>query len=94
MSKQSDIEEKIKRLKSELDELKASKRQIRPLSDYSDKEKIMVFDSFYGQALEHLNETESSGYADEDTANYMFESVMELLSSSDSIIWEYYNSLV
>lgn len=94
MSKQSDIEEKIKRLELELEELKSAKMPIRQLSDYSDKQKIAAFDSFYSQALEHLKETEFSGYADDDAATYMFEAVMELLSPPGSLIWEYYNSLI
>jgi hypothetical protein len=53
----------------------------------------MEFDLLYGQALEHLNEIESSGYADDDAAHYMFKSMMDLLSPFDSSIWDYYNSL-
>jgi len=87
--KKEKIEQEIARLQGQLEELNTIDQKVRQLSDYSDKEKIAIFDDFYEQALDHLKAVKEDEARDDDSY-YMFEAIMELLSPRDGSIWPHY----
>ena len=67
---------------------------IKPLSEYTDEEKIEEFDAIYNSALTMLGEAEENGSEnDNDDEHYTWEQVMELLARKKEKFWNYYNSL-
>lgn len=75
---------------------KINKREeiIKSLEDYTDMDKIEIFNNFYNSALSELKEKESGNYCDDnDSANYAWEDVMSLLAKDKKLFWKYFNSL-
>lgn len=95
MNKVDRIKREIAELQKELDKAEKLKNQypIRSLDSYSVEEKVECFDRFYQMAASHLEEVEG-GVDDDDIEHWTFEAVMELLSSPETNIWKYYNSLL
>jgi hypothetical protein len=92
--KEQIIRDKIKQLEEEILELKKTERKIRSLDNYSLEEKEEAFDNLYNHALSQLRELEETGSVNDDSAHFMFEAMMELLSMKGGPrIWEYYNTL-
>jgi hypothetical protein len=89
------IEDQQKTLQELLKQEKLSKRSeaIKNLSEFTDEEKIKIFDKFYKSALSVVNEAEEKGYTDEDTPGYMYEEFMCILARNDTQFWKYFNSL-
>lgn len=80
MTEKEKLEKQILDAKNKLAELenaeKNSKRNdaIKPLSEYSDQEKIDFFDKLYESAASELNDFEQTGFSDEVNDYYAWES--------------------
>jgi len=81
-------EETLKKRLAEIQEAKQKLTTLRTLESYSDKEKCEVFNKFYNHAKKIMTEKIDKGYVDDDTDNWCFEMVMELLGKQ---VWEIYN---
>ena len=87
MSEQENIEKEIEAKKQELENVKRKeqiqlgKEALKPLSEWTDSEKIEQFDDFYRDALSMLKE-KASGEESEDNTGYLFEAYMETLLAS------------
>lgn len=93
------LKKKINLLKiksTELENLeKAIKdKAIKPLSNYSDKDKIKYFDKLYNTALEELVELEKTGEIDEDSKHYAWGNYITILAKKNKIFWKYWESLI
>ncbi len=101
------VKKEIDKKRSEIADLEAEEREIerldnqksaiKPLKDYTDKQKIKFFDSLYVMAEKDLARLiETDGYHDSDS-QYFFEAVMEILARDQTgnkqKFWDYYNRL-
>lgn len=89
------IEEKRKELE-ELEKLeKVYDRNliVKELSEFTDEEKIKIFDYLYKSSLEDLETLEREGYQDEDSAQYVYEDFLEIVARDKKLYWKYRNSL-
>ena len=98
MSREEELEKKIAKDKAELEKIKEAKKDIstslKPLSTYTDEEKLKWFDETYKYALSEFKNN-ASGDTSEDDTQYMWESLMEILAykgKSDEF-WKTYNAL-
>jgi len=66
---------------------------IKQLSEYTDNEKIQIFDNFYDRAKAMLDEIKDGNIGDEDDVHYIWEDVMNLLAKNRKRFWKYYRSL-
>lgn len=60
----------------------------KPKSDYTAEQKCVLFDSLYYMAYEHYIAVKKNGPSDDDTKEWMFEAVMNLLGQD---VWKTYN---
>ncbi len=99
MTEKEKLEKQILDAKNKLAELenaeKNSKRNdaIKPLSEYSDQEKIDFFDKLYESAASELNDLEQTGFSDEDNDHYAWENYIEILARNKNKFWKYWNSI-
>ena len=91
-------EQNLEKLRIEYKTLKQAleaQKYIKTLEQYTDDEKIEKFNLLYNMALAHLGDVQEDSNSDDDTTQWFFEAVMELLSKEDgSGIWDYYNKLL
>ena len=66
-------EQELERLKKE-EQLSNRKEIVRELSEFSDEEKIAIFNKLYKESIDDLIHLEDKGYSDEDSAYYAYES--------------------
>lgn len=90
-----EIEERRAELaKLEAQEIKDSKKEaIKDLSEFSNDEKIKIFDALYNYSKDELEEVENTGYTDEDSDHYAWETLITILARDNKKFWKYYNSL-
>lgn len=82
----------LERLEKE-EALSKRKEAVRDLSEFSDEEKITIFDRLYEESLEDLTDLEDKGYSDEDSPHYAYESFLEIVARDKRKYWIYRNSL-
>lgn len=90
------IEQKRKELQKLLD-LKENQSVIMELSEYSDSEKIELFDDIYKMVRGIVTEMEGDDYhEDNDYDNYVYEKAMEILARNKNTkaFWNYINGLI
>ena len=85
-------EQELERLKKE-EQLSNRKEIVRELSEFSDEEKIAIFNKLYKEAIDDLIHLEDKGYSDEDSAYYAYESLLEIVAKDKKEYWNYRNSL-
>lgn len=85
-------EKELERLEKE-EALSKRKEAVRALSEFSDEEKISIFNSLYEESLADLIDLEEKGYADEDSPHYAYESFLEIVARDKRKYWNYRNSL-
>jgi hypothetical protein len=96
MTEKEKLEKQILDAKNKLAELenaeKISNRNetIKPLSEYSDQEKIDFFDKLYESAESELKDLEKTGYTDK---QYAWESYITILARDKNKFWKYWNSI-
>jgi len=61
--------------------------RVKKLSEWTDAEKIKIFDKLYGFALDDLKYLEKNGYEPNDSDHYTWEEVMKLLGDNVFDIW-------
>lgn len=90
-----DIELKKKELeKLELEQKHAIRKlAIKDLSEFTDKEKIKIFDKLYKSALGSINTSEQINYHDDDNMHYGGQEYFEILARDRDEFWRYYNSI-
>jgi hypothetical protein len=92
----ADIERK--RLELELMEksLVSNERNlaIKDLSEFTEDEKIKVFDKIYESALDLVNQVEVSGFINEDIRHYLYEDVITIIARDEKAFWLYFKSLM
>lgn len=99
MKKSELLREQIKNGQKELAELleqehKESRSQtVKELSEFTNEEKIEIFDSLYACAKSNLDSAEENGSESDDDEHYTWEAVMEIMGRNKQLFWEYYNSL-
>lgn len=90
-----EIEEKRAELaKLETQGVKDSKKEaIKDLPEFSTDEKVKIFDALYNYSKNELEEVEKTGYIDEDSDHYAWETLITILARDNKKFWNYYNSL-
>jgi hypothetical protein len=90
-NKKKDIENKIKELTLQLDTMNKQEeesKKLRTLESYTTQEKIQVFDSFYADAKNKLDQKIAGTYPeDDDDEHWCFEAIMNLLGKEIWNIW-------
>lgn len=66
---------------------------IKDLSEFTDEEKIKVFDKIYKSALSIVEDAETNGYVNDDNPHYIYEDVMSVIARDSRVFWKYFNSL-
>jgi hypothetical protein len=66
---------------------------IKDLSEFTDEEKIKVFDKIYKSALSIVEDAETNGYVNDDNRHYIYEDVMSVIARDSRVFWKYFNSL-
>lgn len=67
---------------------------VKPADEYTDEEKIRIFDEMHAEALRMLAVKENGDLQPcEDDTHYTWESVMSLLARDKTLFWSYWNSL-
>ena len=98
MSRESILKE-IEEKKRELLELEKKEKlvargyAIKDLSEFSDDEKIKMFDKMYKSAESSLEQSIKDGYHDEDNMHYGGEEYFEILARNKKDFWDFYNSI-
>lgn len=99
MDKREELLRKIEESKLALLELENLEKEnlrdiaIKNLDEYTPEEKIKFFDNMYNSALNELETTIKEGYHDEDCANYVWETYIQILSRDRKEFWKYWNSI-
>jgi len=87
-AKQKEIDALKEKLKEEnLNEI------LKKKSDYTDEEKIKVFDMMYKYVMDILKTRMEDGWTDEDAPEYMFETMMGIVAKDKTRFWKWYSSL-
>lgn len=63
-------------------------------NEYSDKEKIQLFDALHDEALKLFNHVNKHGSFKEDYKQYMWQAQMELLAKSKKEFWNVFNAIL
>lgn len=98
-SKIEEMRADIKRKKLELELMEKSlisnerALAIKDLSEFTDEEKIKVFDKIYKSALSVVEDAETNGYVNDDNSHYIYEDVMSVIARDSRVFWKYFNSL-
>ena len=67
---------------------------IKPLHEFSPKEKIAFFDEQYNNVIEYyLKPIEDEGYVNEDDEHYAWEHLMVTVARDKDTFWKYFSSL-
>ncbi len=90
-----EIDEKKAQLKSLENLEKISLRDIgvKKLSEFTDEEKIEIFNRLYKSSLDDLKSVRDNKYEDEDSEVYLAEEMREIVARDKKAYWKYRNSL-
>jgi hypothetical protein len=86
-----ELKQQLERIQQEIDIIDQFDDMIRLLSDFTDEEKIAVFDELYAKAYKYLQETVEDGREPKDCDHYMMEAV--LLSCLGENVWKVINAV-
>jgi len=81
-------EEMILQMRKENSEKRLQDHPITRLHQYIIQQKVEQFDILYKMALDHYTDVKENGCRDDDTKQWMFQAVMELLGKN---VWKTYN---
>lgn len=83
--------EAVKTLRKNKEEANALSWQPKLASDYSSEEKCLQFDKLHKMALEHFKAVKDNHHKEDDTSNWFFEALMNLLGKD---VWKAYNKFL
>jgi hypothetical protein len=100
------LKERIEKIKLEIDSKKIELEEVESLlsnaqfktvimdsSQFTDKEKIEVFDNLNSIMVSSIKEIADVGYVNEDLYVYLFEDLTSVVTKNKGEFFKYYNSL-
>jgi len=84
--------EKLRILEEKMESKYLRDEAIKPLCEFSDSEKISLFDSLY-RFSESCIEHSEQNFQNEDDEHFAWEAVMELMARDKGKFWKYYSSI-
>ena len=99
MTEVEKLEKELQEAKLKLEQAREKEKHsarnlaIKDLSEFTDKEKIQVFDILYHSAMYSIEELEKNGFKSEDDEHYSWEELISIPARDREKFWKYYNSL-
>jgi hypothetical protein len=99
MTEVEKLEKELQEAKLKLEQAREKEKHsarnlaIKDLSEFTDKEKIEVFDRLYYSAMCSIEELEKNGFQSEDDEHYSWEELISIPARDREKFWKYYNSL-
>lgn len=97
MNREEELRKIIEKSKVELSKIAEAKKSkcIRKLSDISDAEKIITFDTLYNSMFSIIKEGKNNGFISESASDYVYEEVLEafLSNGNPKEFWAFYGTI-